>query len=99
MPAARIDAISASSFRPRLIYDLDPGVRAPLRRYPYLVRGVPILQQFYGSKYAGVTTLEFAASGALASVAAADSVPLGTWFDDTRGLKMRGGARSRAPSC
>jgi 2',3'-cyclic-nucleotide 2'-phosphodiesterase (5'-nucleotidase family) len=50
--------------------------------YPEVVNGVPILQQYYASKYVGVTTLTFDAAGAL-TASSGEAVPLGTYFDDS----------------
>jgi 2',3'-cyclic-nucleotide 2'-phosphodiesterase (5'-nucleotidase family) len=50
--------------------------------YPEVVNGVPILQQFYASKYVGVTTLTFDTAGMLTDYFG-HVVPLGTFFDDS----------------
>ena len=64
--------------------------------YPYVVNGVPILQQYYASKYVGVAQLAFDAAGALTDVTG-DSVPLGTYFVD--GQAVTGAAECRAHRC
>lgn len=53
-----------------------------------MVNAVPILQQFYASKYAGVATLTFDDTGSL-TAATGQSVPLGTYYTDA-GVKMTG---------
>ena len=64
--------------------------------YPYVVNGVPILQQYYASKYVGVAQLAFDAAGALTDVSG-DSVPLGMYFVD--GQAVTGAAESHAHRC
>lgn len=65
--------------------------------YPLTVNGIPILQQFYASKYIGVATLTFDETGAL-TASAAESVPLGTYYSS--GEKTVGAyALHACPSC
>lgn len=48
--------------------------------YPRMVAGTPILQQYYASKYVGVSTLTFSDAGDLVSVTG-KSVALGISYD------------------
>lgn len=57
--------------------------------YPQVVNGVPILQQFYASKYVGVATLTFDDMDGTLTGSTGNSVPLGTYFD-AAGMKFSG---------
>ena len=50
--------------------------------YPHMVGAVPIFQQFWASKYAGVATLTVGEEGGVV-VTSAEAIPLGTYYSDS----------------